>query len=125
MKQTKNHKLNLVEMSDTFSTDPLNENMEIIDAALKAVGDTAASISRRVGSLEDKHVAVGSYRGPESGIINIYAGFEPRAVLISGGTILINHGTVASVGINKTGFAVGSGSNNGLPGKSYSYVAFD
>ena len=83
MKQTKNHKLNLIEMSDTFSTDPLNENMETIDAALRAAADATAAVSSRVGTLEAKQVVIGSLHGTGS-VTNVTLGFRPRAVIIGG-----------------------------------------
>ena len=38
MQRTKNYKLRLIEMSDTFSTEPLNQNMTDLDDALAALG---------------------------------------------------------------------------------------
>lgn len=130
MKQTKNHKLNLIEMSDTFSTDPLNENMETIDAALKAAGDTAAAISQRVGTLEAKHIAIGTYRGQSSGYLTVPVGFTPTAVFIGGGASNLIVGQIMGSGdssfaakLTTGGFMVHSGGAYGTSGKSYNYVA--
>lgn len=130
MKQTKNHKLNLIEMSDTFSTGPLNENMEAIDGALKAASDTAAAISSRVVALEAKHIVVGTYRGPSTGSTNgitITLGFKPRAVMIGGevnGLIVNAIGDVngGSASLTDDGFRVVG--MYASANRSYNYIAF-
>ena len=87
MQQTKTYKLNLMETSDTFSPDPLNQNTQMIEDALSAetaqrAADTAA-LDSRVTTLEAHKVAVGTYigNGAASGqVINL--GFSPRVVFV-------------------------------------------
>lgn len=127
MQKTKNHDLNLVEMSDTFSTQPLNENMETIDAALQAISDTASAISKRVVSLEAKHIAFGTYSGSGSST-TITVGFRPRGVAIGGAYSTVIVGNVGDVNgtygsLTDSGFRV-SGTYS-VSGKSYNYIAFD
>ena len=131
MQQTKNHKLKLIEMSDTFSTGPLNENMETIDAALKAASDTTSAISQRVGTLEAKHIAIGTYRGQESAF-SINVGFAPKAVFIGGNASTLIVGAIADgmggslASLTSTGFTVKGGSSTyGVNNKNYNYVAID
>ena len=130
MKQTKNHKLNLIEMSDTFSTDPLNENMETIDAALKAAGDATAAVSGRVGALEAKQIVIGTYSGASGSTGNaasITLGFKPRAVIIGGDVTLVVTNVLGDLNGNRvtltdTGFRVTG--TYASPSKTYSYIAF-
>ena len=131
MQQTKNHKLKLIEMSDTFSTEPLNENMETIDAALKAASDTASAISQRVLSLEARHIAIGTYRGQDSAL-SINVGFAPRAVFIGGHASNLVVGPVTSTtsgnlaSLTSTGFTVKGGTSAyGTNNMQYNYVAID
>ena len=77
MQQTETYKLNLMEGSDTFSPQPINENMEKLEAA-----------------LEDRpKVALGSYVG--SGIYGVNSpntltfGFEPKLLVVSSGNTLM------------------------------------
>ena len=51
MRQTETYKLNLIETSDTFSPQPINENVQTIEAALSAV------------AAEGVKLAAGSYTG--------------------------------------------------------------
>ena len=123
MQQTKNHKLKLVEMSDTFSTDPLNENMETIDAALKAASDTASAISRRVGTLEAKLIACGTYSGTGSSQ-TISVGFKPRGAVVGSAVVVGNVEDVNGVycSLTDSGFRVSGGYSTS--GKKYNYIAF-
>ena len=89
MQQTEKYKLNLIEMSDTFSPEPLNENMEALEAALDAEaaarksGDSA--MSSRVTTLEARKIATGTYTGNGTADQTIYIGFTPKVVMIQPG----------------------------------------
>ena len=69
MQQTKTYKFNLIEPSDTFSPDPLNENAQKLEAALGTKADTAqtaaaaAALEQRVQVLELHKMAAGYYIG--------------------------------------------------------------
>jgi len=49
MQQTKTYKLNLIETSDTFSPDPLNENTEKLEAEVSAEAAARSVRRRRTG----------------------------------------------------------------------------
>ena len=76
MQQTETYKLNLMEGSDHFSPQPLNENMEKVDTVL---GTLAA------GQL---HAALGTYTGTgdcgSSAPNTLTFDFEPKLVIIVG-----------------------------------------
>ena len=99
MQQTTKYKLNLIEKSDTFSPDPLNQNTQKVENALSAAtahtdaGDRAeasarasadAALAQRVTALEAHHIYVGTYTGngstTDGQTINL--GFTPAAVLL-------------------------------------------
>lgn len=95
MQQTAKYKLNLIEKSDTFSPDPLNQNTQKVENALSAAtahadaGDKAeaaarAALAQRVTALEAHKMVVGTYTGngstTDGQTINL--GFTPAAVLL-------------------------------------------
>lgn len=86
MKQTETYDLNLIEMSDTFNTAPLNENAQKLESAV--VGEAAqraqddAALSRRVTVLEGRKIVAGSYSGTNNGSQTIQLGFDPIFVLV-------------------------------------------
>ena len=99
MQQTTKYQFNLIETSDTFSPDPLNQNMEKVESALDAVrAEAAASVSaeaagraagdaalnQRVTVLEG-HKIVAGYVTEEG---TVYLGFTPIAVLAQGGNAI-------------------------------------
>ena len=108
MQQTEQYKLNLIETSDTFSPNPLNENMEKLEKALGTKTDAAvtAALEQRVISLEDRHVVGGIYIGDSSsnGVYQtVSLGFTPTLVL-------------ASAGVGKSPVFVWEGGNWGVSG---------
>lgn len=99
MQQTETYKLNLIEKTDTFSPDALNENARKVENALSAAtahtdaGDRAeasarasadAALAQRVTALEAHKMVVGTYTGngstTDGQTINL--GFTPAAVLL-------------------------------------------
>lgn len=91
MQHTEKYKLDLIEKDDTFSPDPLNENMKKVEGALKAeaaartAADAAeararagadAALDRRVSVLELHRCVTGVHAG--SGFVDL--GFTPLAV---------------------------------------------
>ena len=74
MKQTENYELNLLEIKDTLSPVPLNENAQMIDAALKTLTTATA---------ERLKIASGSYTGNGAMSVTIQTpGLKPRAMLV-------------------------------------------
>ena len=61
MQQTPTYKLNLIETSDLFSPNPLNENAQKLEAALAAKADAAQSAAAHT-ALSDSIAAEGSAR---------------------------------------------------------------
>ena len=103
--QTEAYQLNIIEKDDTFSTDPLNDNVWRLEQALDKVrqdadaGDAAeaaarqaadAALGQRVTALEAHKCYLGSYVGDGSLSRDIDLGFAPKAVLI-----LTNENTLA------------------------------
>ena len=88
MQQTEKYQFNLIETSDTFSPDPLNENAEKTEAAL-AETDTRLSaastaLDQRVTVLEGHkaRMAVGTYIGNGAAARTFPVGFTPKFVII-------------------------------------------
>mgnify|MGYP001043898699 CR=1 FL=1 len=127
MQHTNKYKLNLIEKDDTFSPDPLNDNMEKVERALEA---EAAALDQRLQAIEAHHVAVGTYT--PSNNLDIDVGFSPLAVIIIGGggnhCGMLMQGTDNSiVKVTSHGFLIktsGTGSIN-HHSYTYGYVAFN
>lgn len=141
MQQTQTCKFDLIETSDTFSPEPLNENMEKVEAQLAAVraeakaGDAAeaqarAALAQRVTVLEKPRFACGSYSGDGAKTRIIPLPFQPKAVLVftngvNGYLILSTSGDSYGV-LTSSGFQVGyntdlSASSLNHPGSNYRY----
>ncbi len=119
MQRTKNYKLRLIEMSDTFSTEPLNQNMTDLDDAL----------AQRVTALEVHRLSAGTYTGSTSGV-TVNVGFKPKAVIIGGSASnMIVDKIPAADGatggyLTSTGFTIPGTSNPFCySGRSYNYLA--
>lgn len=84
MQQTEKYKLNLIETSDTFSPNPLNENAQKLEAALDIKANAAdhAALEQRVQALELHHFAAGTYTGDGNASQFIALGFTPEVVMI-------------------------------------------
>lgn len=77
MQQTNNHQFNLIESADTFSPDPLNENMEKVEAAFAAV-NTAMGSGGHTG-----RIAYGTYLGDGKGAKTLTFDFYPVVVFLT------------------------------------------
>lgn len=138
MQQTDKYKLNLIETSDTFSPEALNENAQKLEAALEAVRAEAATgdaaLDQRLQVFEAKRFAFGTYL-PSVTTFNVSLGFRPRVVFIlaagvtRGGALFdgVSHsnGHITDDGFSITGH--GGGSNNGTAlnaAGTFAYVAF-
>lgn len=83
MQQTEKYKFNLIEPSDPFLPDGLNENTQKIEDALTAHENT---VEQRLTVLEGHKVALGSYTGTCRDTTEaeqtkeqfVYLGFRPR-----------------------------------------------
>ena len=75
MRQTENFGLNLLEASDMLSVKPLNENMEKVEAALRA---------QQISTAGKLMMATGTYTGDGSRSVTIQTpGFKPKAMIVS------------------------------------------
>ena len=96
MQQTNKYKLNLIEKDDTFSPDPLNDNMEKVERALereaaaRQAADAAeaqaragadAALDRRIQTIEAHKIVFGS-AGNGSTTANL--GFTPLLLYVTG-----------------------------------------
>ena len=96
MQQTNKYKLNLIEKDDTFSPDPLNDNMEKVEGALKAEtgawqaadaaeaqarADADSALDRRIQTIEAHKIVFGS-AGNGSTTANL--GFTPLLLYVTG-----------------------------------------
>ncbi len=100
MQQTEKYQFNLIETSDTFSPDPLNENMEKAEQALSA---EAAALDSRVTVLEAHKIVAGYHAG--TGFVDL--GFTPAAVFgrgDSGFCFAIEGHPAAGLSLAKGGF---------------------
>ena len=88
MQQTTKYKLNLVEKTDTFSPEALNQNTQKVEDALKTKADTDktgqqfAALAARVTALEGKKITIGTYTGNGNAQIPIRFPFAPSALVI-------------------------------------------
>ena len=80
MQQTGTYKLNLIEPSDTFSPEPLNENTGKVEGALDG-------LDQRVTVLETHKIVTGYH--PGTGTVDL--GFTPKVVIANGDN---GHGVV-------------------------------
>ncbi|MDE6261449.1 MAG: hypothetical protein K2M42_11455 [Oscillospiraceae bacterium] len=126
MQQTETYQLNLIETSDTFSPEPLNENMEKVEAKFAGLDQADAALNSRVTVLEGHKIAVGSYTGGGSQAYTVQVGFRPRAVIIQQATHIGDCFMATAAGgcvtLTDTGFALKGGEmlNNG---SRYNYIA--
>lgn len=92
MQQTEKYKLNLIERTDTFSPEALNENTQKVESALAAheaaVGEVtdgllgqSANLDSRVTALEAHRLVVGSYTGTGREM-SFDLGFTPKLVFV-------------------------------------------
>ena len=135
MQQTKTYKLNLMETSDTFSPDPLNQNTQMIEKVMSAEtaqrAEADAALDSRVTTLEAHKVAVGIYTG--NGVASgqeINLGFYPRAVFVQRddtGAILVTrahpyYSTVIVLTENGFRAAIDLIGNRGMNGSGGTYL---
>ena len=130
MQHTNKYKLNLIEKDDTFSPDPLNDNMEKVERALEA---EAAALDQRLQAIESHHVAVGTYTPQEDKVTNVDIGFSPSMILIHAlgttdtcGVLMAGHDHPNGK-ITSNGFQIGAAGSGGNINYfyMYAYIAFD
>ena len=85
MQHTETYNLNLIETSDTFSPDPLNQNAQALEDAVEDARAEAraaeSALNARVLSLEGKHIKCGMYTASaDAAPMTVSLGFTPRAV---------------------------------------------
>lgn len=92
MQHTETYNLNLIETSDTFSPDPLNQNAQALEDALSDETDAreadVADLDARLKVFEAKHIKCGIYTAPrtDNSPMTISLGFTPKAVLVMDGS---------------------------------------
>ena len=79
MQQTDKYKLNLIESSDPFLPDALNENTRKLE---QAVSEHLEGMDQRVQFLEACHIYAGSHRNTSSSMDFISLPFTPYAIMI-------------------------------------------
>ncbi len=86
MQQTEKRGFSIIETSDAFSPQALNDNTRKIEAALDAheaaVKEVTDDLDARLAVFEAKHFAYGSYVGDNSERKEIHLGFPPKFVII-------------------------------------------
>lgn len=135
MQQTETYKLNLIERTDVFSPDPLNENAQKVEAKLGALDSAAAGLDSRVTALEVHKIAIGTYTGIGKKF-SIHVGFSPVAVLLSdtetnGGLSFVltkeapcRVGAVVKVQLTEDGFEFLEVSSVNTLSRLFNYIAF-
>lgn len=126
MQQTETYKLNLIEKTDTFSPDALNENTRKVEEVL--AGEEAArkqkdaylegradGLDQRVTALEVQKIYFGSYVGT-GGIRIIELGFDPLAVIV--------HHAHAEFGVGSTGMVVAARFDTPITGNTSNMGVF-
>ena len=107
MQFTNQYKLNLIETTDTFSSAPLNENMEKVEAAFLAQTDAMDVLS--AGQL---NCVTATYKGNgkygESNPNTLTFEFEPKFVLIMGDTEFCLFARGASRGLGRCNYSTSS-----------------
>ena len=79
MQQTETYKLNLIESSDPFLPDALNENTQKIE---EVVQEKLGEMDQRVTVLESKKFAVGTYKAEMNETLKVEVGFTPIALYV-------------------------------------------
>ena len=88
MQHTDKYQLNLIEASDTFSPDPLNENARRLEQAISAEAaaqDQAraadiAALDQRLQVFEAHRLVIGSAKEGEK----VYLDFTPKVLYVAG-----------------------------------------
>ena len=139
MQHTETYNLNLIETSDTFSPDPLNQNAQALEDAVEAARAEAqaadSALDARLKVFEAKHVKVGMYRVLNTLVpLTINVGFTPKVVLAFDPTGQRFGSLYQGYSISSTppseivpgGFRINTVTSNGLSAGGYFvYIAFD
>ena len=101
MQQTETYKLNLIESSDPFSPQALNENTQKLE---EVVSEKLGEMDQRVTVLEATKLVAGVFKSTNIPNDIIELGFTPEAVFLSDA-----HGANQVCFITKAGSYVGNG----------------
>lgn len=134
MKQTETYQLNLIEPSDVFSPDPLNQNMERAEAALEAARAEAKAaddaLDARIAVLEAHKIIIGAYTGNGVQLRFVDVGHEVQAVFVQSRGMtphftVKDHECSPVFYVEGSGFRVGTNNTHTLntEGRLYYYVA--
>ncbi len=82
MQQTETYKLNLIETSDPFSPQALNENTQKLE---EVVHEKLEDMDERIKVFEAKKVVYGTYHNTDSTLksYTVEVGFRPKIVLLA------------------------------------------
>lgn len=99
MQHTSKYQFKLIEGTDSFSPDPLNDNMEKVEEQFEAVEEDLANLAATVGAHgETARIAFGSYVGTGTyGADNpnsLTFGFTPAVVLLAAANVTYGVPTV-------------------------------
>ena len=88
MQQTSKYQFKLIEGTDSFSPDPLNENMEMVEEQFESVEESIAGVLSAMGSHgKTARIQWGSYTGDgqygASHPTSLSFGFTPAAVFLA------------------------------------------
>ena len=128
MQQTEKYKLNLIESSDPFLPDALNENTQKIE---EVVSGSLGDMDERVKVFEAKKFAYGTCTGVSGGPNEVQVGFTPIVVIIhycrgsDGATAMAVTGLPENTGLDiiEGGFKFDVGSGYNIRSGLYSYIA--
>ena len=87
MRQTTKYKLNLIESTDTFGPEALNQNAETTERELAALAALAAANQAAAAALP---YAVGSYASLRDTDITVTLGFRPSFLIITAQSVTGN-----------------------------------
>ena len=135
MQQTEKYKLNLIESSDPFLPEGLNQNTQKVEDAMIAheekVKGSLDAFGARVTALEARRFFVGTYTGTGEPTVDL--GFTPLAILVFFGDPTRFYFTCAgasessSLSIMENGIrggSCGAMSNLSTKGSVYTFLAF-
>ena len=86
MQHTETYNLNLIETSDTFSPDPLNQNAQLLEDAVEAARTefqaADSALDQRLQVIEAHRFKYGTYKSEEYKKLTVNLGFRPKVVFL-------------------------------------------
>ena len=128
MQQTETYKLNLIESSDPFLPNALNENTQKIE---EVVQEKLGEMDARVTVLEGRRLAMGNYVG-EGKHVEISLGFNAKVLVVFStgtatvgilGILLEGISTVGGLYLTEGGFRASNGGSYARANTGYAFFA--